>query len=111
MIYIKLIFFLNTIKLQLKKRLKNEIKIIKDKTICFKFVLKIDDKLFTGKKPPDEINDIDKLNESKILIFNKFNTMKIKNVNDIYKINILEYCFNVSKVLKEIKFVKDFFKL
>ena len=29
--------------------------------------------------------------------------MKIKKVNDIYKINILEYCFNVSNVLKEIK--------
>ena len=38
-------------------------------------VLTILDKLFTGKKPPDEINVIDKLNESKNL---KSKIFKIK---------------------------------
>ena len=33
------------------------------------------------------------------------------NVNNIYKINIFDDCFNVSDVLNDKKFVKDFFKL
>ena len=69
------------------------------------------DKLFTGKKPPDEINVIAKLNESKSLKLKIFKIKKIPNVNNIYKINIFDDCFNVSAVLKDKKFVKDFFKL
>ena len=74
-------------------------------------VLTILDKLFTGKKPPDEINVIDKLNESKILKSRIFKMTKIANVNKIYKINIFEDCFKVSDTLNDKKFVKDFFKL
>jgi len=69
------------------------------------------DKLFTGKKPPDEINVIDRLNESKILKSRIFKMTKIPNVNKIYKINIFEDCFKVSDTLNDKKFVKDFFKL
>ena len=74
-------------------------------------VLTIPDKLFTGKKPPDEINVIDRLNESKILKSRIFKMTKIANVNKIYKINIFEDCFKVSDTLNDKKFVKDFFKL
>ena len=69
------------------------------------------DKLFTGKKPPDEINVIDRLNESKILKSRIFKITNILNVNKIYKINIFEDCFKVSDKLNDKKFVKDFFKL
>ena len=75
------------------------------------FVLTMLDRLLTGKKPPDEINVNAKLNESKSLKSKKFKIKKIPNVNNIYKINIFDDCFNVSAVLKDKKFVKDFFKL
>ena len=74
-------------------------------------VLTIPDKLFTGKKPPDEINVMDRLNESKILKSRKFKITKITNVNKTYKINIFDDCFKVSDTLNDKKFVKDFFKL
>ena len=74
-------------------------------------VLTIPDRLFTGKKPPDEINVIERLNESKILKSKIFKMTKIANVNKIYKINIFEDCFKVSDTLNDKKFVKDFFKL
>ena len=51
-------------------------------------VFTILDKLFTGKKPPDEINVIDRLNESKILKSRIFKMTKIANVNKVYKINL-----------------------
>ena len=75
------------------------------------FVFTILDKLFTGKKPPDEINVIDRLNESKILKSRIFKMTKMASVNKIYKINIFEDCFKVSEVLNDKKFVKDFFRL
>ena len=74
-------------------------------------VLTILDKLFTGKKPPDEINVIARLNESKTLKSRIFKITKIPNVNIIYKINIFDDCFKVSDVLNDKKLVKDFFKL
>ena len=43
-------------------------------------MLRITSKLLTGKKPPDEINDIDKFKEIKDLKSNRFNTIKIINV-------------------------------
>ena len=43
----------------------------------------IEDKLFTGIKPPDEINVIDKLNESKDLRSKVFKIINIKNVSKI----------------------------
>jgi len=69
------------------------------------------DKLLTGKKPPDEINVNAKLNESKSLKSKTFKIRKITNVNNVYKINIFDDCFNVSEVLNDKKFVKDFLKL
>ena len=69
-------------------------------------VLTIPDKLFTGKKPPDEINVIDRLNESKILKSRIFKMTKIANVNKVYKINIFEDCFKVSDTLNDKKLVK-----
>ena len=75
------------------------------------FVFTMLDKLFTGRKPPDEINVIDKLNESKNLKSKTFKIRKITNVNNVYKINIFDDCFNVSDVLNDKKFVKDFLKL
>ena len=75
------------------------------------FVFTILDKLFTGKKPPDEINVMAKLNESKILKSKSFKMTKMINVNKVYKINIFNDCFKVSEVLNDKKFVKDFFRL
>ena len=75
------------------------------------FVFTILDKLFTGRKPPDEISVIAKLNESKNLKSKIFKITKITNVSNVYKINIFDDCFKVSDVLNDKKFVKDFFKL
>jgi hypothetical protein len=69
------------------------------------------DKLLTGRNPPEDINDIDKLNESNALKSKIFKITKIPNVNNIYKISILKDCFNVSDVLNDKKLVKVFFKL
>ena len=69
------------------------------------------DKLFDGKKPPDEIIDIAKFNELNILISKMFKIIKIPNIKDEYKKKIFNDCFNVSNLLKEIKLVKDFLKL
>ena len=103
--------FLTKNKLQLKKILKKETSIVNEKTISLVFVLMIEDKLFTGIKPPDEINVIAKLNESKDLRSKIFKITNIKNVNKVQRINILDDCFKVSDVLKDKKLVKDFFKL
>ena len=40
-----------------------------------------------------------------------FSIIKIPSVKDVYKINILADCFNVSDVLKDKRLVKGFFKL
>ena len=103
--------FLIKNKLQLKKILKKETSIVNEKTISLVFVLMIEDKLLTGIKPPDEINVIAKLNESKDLKSKIFKITNIKNVNKVQRINILDDCFKVSDVLKDKKLVKDFFKL
>ena len=63
--------------------LKNDVSIVKEKIISFKLVLIILDKLFTGKKPPDEIKVIDKLNESKVLMLINFKTTKMKRVSNV----------------------------
>ena len=103
--------FLIKSKLQVKKILKKDTSIINEKTISLVFVLMIADKLLTGIKPPDEINVIAKLNESKDLRSKIFKITNIKNVNKVQRINILDDCFKVSDVLKDKKLVKDFFKL
>ena len=68
------------IKLYVKKRLKKETSINKDKTISLNLVSIINSKLLTGKKPPDEIKDNDRLNELKALKSEKY---KIKNIIDV----------------------------
>ena len=69
-------------KLYVKKRLKKDTSIIKDNIISLNLVFIINSKLFTGKKPPDEIKDNDKLNELKALKSEKYKIKKITIVND-----------------------------
>ena len=78
--------------------------------ICV-WLVKIDERVFVGKKPPDEIIVIDKFKELKDLISKIFKIMKIEIVILVYKTNILIVCFNISELLKDMKFVNDFFKL
>ena len=68
------------------------------------------DKLFVGKKPPEEIKENAKFNESKVLIENKFNIIKITKVIPEYIKNTLIACLNISDVLYEKKFVYVFLK-
>ena len=68
------------------------------------------DKLFVGKKPPDQIKENAKFNESKVLIDNKFNIIKITKVIPEYIKNTLIACLNISDVLNEKKFVNVFLK-
>jgi hypothetical protein len=65
----------------------------------------------TGKKPPEEINVNAKFNESKDLIENKFNIIKIMRVIHEYNKKIFIACFRTSELLNEIKLVKVFLKL
>ena len=78
--------------------------------IC-ELLTKIPDKLLLGKNPPEDIMVIARFNELKDLILNKFKIIKIVNVIDVYSMNILNDCFKVSALLKDIKLVKDFLKL
>ena len=78
--------------------------------ICGLFI-KIFDRLFDGKNPPEEITVIAKFNELNILISNIFKIIKIPKVIDEYKRKIFNDCFRVSALLKDIKLVKDFLKL
>ena len=68
------------IKLYEKKRLKNENSIVKESIISLSLVFIINSKLFTGKKPPDEIKVRDKLKESKALKSLKYKIIKINIV-------------------------------
>jgi len=70
--------------------------------------IRILDKLFEGKKPPDEIIVIARFKELNILISKIFRIMKMPNVINEYKRKILNDCFKVSALLKDIKLVKDF---
>ena len=72
---------------------------------------KIEESSFVGKKPPDEMMVIAKLRELKDLIPVIFKIIKIATVNPEYNKNIFIVCFNISKLLKDRKFVSDFFKL
>ena len=49
----------------------------------------MDERLFEGKKPPDEITVIDKFKELKDLISKIFKIIKIDIVITVYKTNIL----------------------
>jgi len=72
---------------------------------------KILDKLFVGKKPPEEIKVIAKFKELNNLILKKLRMMKIPRVINEYNKKIFRDCFKVSNLSNEIKFVKDFLKL
>ena len=91
--------------------LKKDTNINKENIISLILVFTIVESVFDGKKPPDEINVIDKLNELKDLKSKIFKIIKIHRVKMIYKIKILEDCLKSSDVLNERKFVNDFFKL
>ena len=91
--------------------LKKEDNINNENTISFKLELIIFDKLFTGKKPPEEIKVIDKLNASNVLKSISLKIKKIKKVKNVYKISILNDCFKVSMVSKDKKLVNVFLKL
>tara|TARA_B100000035_G_C20618844_1_gene387215 strand:+ start:220 stop:519 length:300 start_codon:yes stop_codon:yes gene_type:complete len=97
--------------LYIKKILKNDINIKKDKITICEFSFNILDKSFTGKKPPEEISVKAKFNESNDLIEKKFNITKTVKVNPEYNKKILIACFNTSELFKEIKLVKVFLKL
>ena len=64
-----------------KKILKKEESINNERIIIWVFSFKIEDKSFTGRNPPEEINVNAKFNESKVRNENKFKIMKIINVN------------------------------
>ena len=76
-------------------------------TICELFN-NIFERLFVGKNPPEEITVIAKFRELNVLISNKFKITKIENVIVEYNKKILNNCFKVSALLKDIKFVNDF---
>ena len=79
--------------------------------ITWKSFTKINERLFTGRNPPDEIIVIAKFSELNDLIPKIFKIMKIDKVNPEYSNKILIDCFSISEVLKDRKLVKDFFKL
>ena len=79
--------------------------------ITCKLLVKTFDKLFAGKKPPDEMTVIAKFNELNVLTWNIFKIIKIANVIIEYNKKILNNCFNVSALLKDKKLVNDFLKL
>ena len=63
--------------------------------------LRILDNSLTGKKPPDEIIENAKFNESKVLMDRKFKIKNISNVSPQYNKKILKVCFNISVLLKD----------
>ena len=106
----KLWFFVK-IKLYVRKILKKDTSISSEVIIIWVSLIKILDKKFDGKKPPDEIMVIAKFNELNILTSNIFRIIKIPKVISEYSKKIFSDCFKVSALLKDIKFVKDFLKL
>tara|TARA_E500000178_G_C16910733_1_gene702488 strand:- start:543 stop:968 length:426 start_codon:yes stop_codon:yes gene_type:complete len=75
------------------------------------FVFTAIERSFKGRNPPDEIKDIDKLKESKVLKSNILRIINIITVSNEYRISILKVCLKVSDILKDKKFVRDFFIL
>ena len=106
----KLWFFVK-IKLYDKKILKKDVSINRDIIITWELLIKILDRALDGKKPPDEIIVIARFNELNILISKRFKMIKIPSVNNEYRRKILNDCFSVSALLKDIKLVKVFLKL
>ena len=106
----KLWFFVK-IKLYIKKILKKDVSINREKTNVWELLSNIVERLSVGKKPPEEIILIAKFKELKDLILSKFKIMNIKNVIVEYNKKILNDCFNISVLLKDMKLVSDFLKL
>ena len=79
--------------------------------IIWKSFTKIDERSFTGRKPPDEIIVIAKLSELNDLIPKIFKIIKIDKVNPEYNNKIFIDCFSISEELKDKKLVRDFFRL
>ena len=84
---------------------------LNEKIIICELLIKIFERLFVGRNPPEEIMLIAKFKELNDLIFNIFKIIKMDNVISEYNKKILNDCFNVSDLLNDIKFVKDFLKL
>tara|TARA_B100000787_G_scaffold144482_1_gene114348 strand:+ start:265 stop:558 length:294 start_codon:yes stop_codon:yes gene_type:complete len=97
--------------LYVKNILKNDVNIKSDVIIICELLIRILDRLFDGKNPPDEITVIAKFKELNILISKMFRIIKIPKVINEYKKKIFNDCFKVSALLKDIKLVKDFLKL
>ena len=91
--------------------LKNDINISKDIIKIWELFTKILDKLFEGRKPPEEIIVIARFRELNILISKIFRTINMTSVIKEYNKKILKDCFKISALLKDIKFVNDFLKL
>ena len=91
--------------------LKKDNNINKDKIIIWEFSLKIFERSFTGKKPPEEISENAKFNESNARIEKILRIININKVNPEYKRKIFTACLNISELLNEIKCVNVFLKL
>ena len=85
-----------------KKILKYEISIVRDITKYWFLVIIISEILLAGTKPPDEIMDIDRFNESKDRNPNKLSNINIINVKKKYKIKIFKNCFFISYIFIDI---------
>ena len=59
-------------------------------------------KSLTGRKPPEEISEKAKFNESNDLIEKIFKIIKIINVINVYNKKIFVTCLNTSLLLNEI---------
>jgi hypothetical protein len=69
--------------LYVKNILKNDINISNENITCLALEFKTMERLLKGKNPPEEINVIDKLNESKSLKLKIFKTINIKKVKTV----------------------------
>ena len=76
--------------------LKKDVSISKEVIIICGLFIRMLDKLFEGKKPPDEIIVIAKFKELNILTSKIFKMKKIPNVINEYKRKIFNDCFKVS---------------
>ena len=83
-------------RLYTKNKLKNDNIIVNDKIILLKSLSNKKSTLLTGKKPPDDIIDNDKLNASKVL---KLIILKRINIIKVYEeliITIFNDCLKIS---------------
>ena len=103
--------FLRKIKLYVKKILKKEISIKRENIITRKSFIKIKERSFVGRNPPDEINVIPKFSELNDLMPRMFKIIKIDIVNPEYSKRIFIDCFKTSLELNDKKLVRDFFRL